>query len=320
MGINTLQEFLNENMHRNYPILDSVSALDITGTYNIPTELIADMRFVVPASIVGQGNFFISGLVVRRYTIDIEISYKSDIAPAVVLGWFHNIDTGADSFREYNFTTVDQQVEHGLEDTTGVLVAGKALATATMPGSWEFDYNNTTLVPTTVEGQLTKFRSLTVNGETFVGDVVLKEGENTTISAEYDEESDTTTITISAKEIELSTLSIKNDSDLLDALTTMYGAPIVTINEMKPLSNNFDLRGADCINITPTESGALIDNPCGEPCCSQEDYLGPLYDSINQLNAKHAKLEDYLRSSTANQNMLINSLKDMENSIGIGSF
>ena len=320
MGANTLQEFLNENMHRNYPMLDQVSAADVTGEYNIPTELIADMRFVVPSSIVGQGDFFISGLVVRRYTIDIEISYKPNSAPAVVLGWFHNIDTDADVFKEYSFTTIEQQVEHSLEDTTGVLVAGKGLATATMPGSWEFDYNNTILVPTTVEGQLTKFRSLTVDGETFVGDIILKEGENTTITAVRDEAADTTIITISAKEITPSALSIQDDSDLLDALTDLYGAPLVTINEMKPLSNNFTLEGADCITVNATESGALIDNPCGEPCCSKEDYLGPLYDSINQLNAKHAKLEDYMRSATANQNILINNMKDMENSIGVGGF
>ena len=113
---------------------------------------------------------------------------------------------------------------------------------------------------------------------------------------------------------------LNSDADLLDALTSLYGAPLVTINEIPPVTGNFDLKGADCLVITPEGNGVRITNPCGKPCCSQEEYLTPVYSSLNQLNARHVRLEDLLRGTVTNTDILLGRMKDLENSVGIGGF
>ena len=317
---NNLQEFLNENLHRNYPVLDGCSARDNTGEYNIPTELIADIRLVVPDGFRQSGVFYISEIITGRYTISVAIGYTPDAGAPSNVGWFHNIDTSADSFAPYYFVTVPQ-TDHsltGLEDTTGTLVAGSASAAASFPGHWKFTAANTELVPSVTEEQLTKFRALEINGDLLTGDIILEEGDNVSIDTVYDAASDTTVIKISAADTGSTGVVINNDEQLIDALTAMYGQPVTTINEIPPVDGNFDLLGADCIVVESSESGAVIDNPCGEPCCDEETYLGPVYESINQLNARHARLEDFLSSAVNNIDILLGRLKDMENSVGLG--
>lgn len=320
---NTLEELLNENMHRNYPIMDGGSAQDLTGSYNIPTELIADISLVVPDGSVINGTFFISSLVVRRYTIDVEISYKPNSTQnAFILGWFHNIDADASVFQTYEFTTVPQSVPAlaEFEDTTGTLTAGVGVATTTLPGVWDFDSSDTPLVPSTTNEQLTKFRSLQIGDETFTGNIILKEGDNVTLTPSYDSVTDTTTITISAREI-TSGDPINNDQDLMNALTNLYGQPIVRINEIEPQgSGDFYLVGSDCVEAVLENTGIKFENSCGKPCCSEEGYLTPVYDALNQLNARHVRLEDFLKGTVKNTDMLLSRLKNMENSVGLGGF
>jgi len=320
---NTLQEFLNENMHRNYPILDSGDAQDTTGTYNLPTELIADINLIVPDGSIALGTFFISSVVIRRYTIDVEISYKPDAGSAIILGWFHNMDTAAESFLDYPFTSIPQSdpTYAEFEDTVGTMVAGVGLAATLFPGTWDFGVTNCPLVPTAVSEQLTKFRSLQVGDEVFTGNIILKEGDNVSISTSYDSGTDTTTITVSAQEVTTTGVAINSDADLIDALTDLYGLPLLSINQIPPSDDgNFNLLGADCISLADQTNGVHFTNPCGKPCCDQESYLTPVYDSLNQINSRHVRLEDFLRGIVTNSDTLLRRMKDMENSIGLGGF
>ena len=315
MGIDTLNEFLNENLHRNYPIMDGYSARDITDSYNIPTELIADIRLVVPTNTASSGDFFISALVVRRYTIDIEIGYRPAGGAPVPVGWFHNIDAAADSFESYTFVALSDGFGSlaQFSDITGTLVAGIGIPAATLPDSWEFDADSTKLVPTTTEEQLTKFRALVVDDKILTGDIIIEEGDNVTVEVVGN------TIKISAKEIEPPDLVINSDEDLLEALIDLFGRPITTINQEPPVNDgNFTLAGADCVQMSTLSNSITVTNPCGKPCCDKETYLDPVYDSVNQLNARHARLDDFLSGVIRNLDTLLSRLKDMENSIGYG--
>ena len=319
----TLLEFLNENLHRNYPVMDGSSCRDVSDSYNIPTELIADIHLSVPVGSTSSGRFFISALVVRRYTIDLEIGYEPAGQQAIPIGWFHNIDAEATEFNDYSFTSLSQTNPDMayFEDITGRLVAGAGLTTTVLPGSWEFLPDSTELVPTTLDEGLTKFRSLRVGSSVLTGDIILEEGDNVTITSSYDLASDTTTIKIEAVETQTSGLVINSDQDIIDALTDMYGHPITSINEIPPMDDGaFYLAGADCVSIGPEGSGLKIINPCGKPCCSEDSYLAPVYDSLNQLNANHVRLEDFLSGALDNTSSLLGRLKDLENSVGLGGF
>jgi len=325
MGINTLQEFLDENLHRNYPVLDGGDCKDTTGQYNLPTELIADMRLIVPEGVKALGTFFISSLIVRRYTADIEISYKPDAASAFPIGWFRNMDTGAETFESYPFAASAQADPANVqfEDTTGTITAGTGMAAITLPGVWNFSEDSTPLVEIVPVEQLTKFRSVQVGNSVFTGNIVLKEGSNVSIATSYDLATDTTTITFSARESAGAGVVLTDDESIIDALTLLYGPPITAINEIPPETDgNFTLRGADCVVVTPETGGQgiRIENPCGIPCCDKETYLSPVYESINQLNSRHVRLEDFLGNMTVSLDFLLSSLKDLENAVGLGGF
>ena len=322
MAANNLQEFYDENLTRSYPLLDAMSATANEEGFSIPTDLIADMRMVVPQGIVAQGTFFISGMVIRRYTLDIEVSFIRDGSVATVVGVFHNIPTDVASFTSFSFTAWKQAdvANVSLEDITGIIVMGSGGSLANKAGAWTFDKSATTLVDTVVVEQLTKFRALQIDDELLTGDIILEEGENISITPTYDNVTDTTTIKFSTTKSDTGTLVINNDTDLFDALTAVYGTPITKINNIAPnTSGDFVLAGADCIDVAVQGSGLLLDNPCGTPCCDKDTYLTPVYESVNNLNARHARLDDYLVSVNSSLSLLLNRLKDLENSVGVGN-
>jgi len=320
--MSVLEEFLNENMHRNYPILDGGSAQDLTGRYNIPTDLITDIYLCVPMETVDEGIYFISGLIVRRYTVDVEISYKETGESAFVIGWFHNISTSADMFQSYSFVSIDQTSgsNYVFEDTTGTLMAGTGLGAILTPGLWEFDEISTPLIATAMNEGPTQFRSLQIGDELITGNVILEEGDNVTIETQYEAFTDTTTITFSAA-LAVSELEtpLVDDASLLTNLTALYGTPITKINNLIPdPDGNFELAEADCINISNYEHSITFSNPCGEPCCDKESYLTPVYNSVDQLNARHVRLENFLEQATADIGTVLTRMENLENSIGIG--
>lgn len=324
MGANNLEEFLNENMHRSYPIMDGADASDVSGTYNIPTELIADMRIVIPEGYKNTGTFFISSIVVRRYTVDIELSYRPDDTGIVtVVGNFFNISTSDTLFAEYNLIPEEQPDPLStLSDITGSVIAGVGTAAATLPGEWVFSYSATPIVPTVVVEQLTKFRSVQVGDTIYTGNIILKEGPNVSINTTFDPSSDTTTLTFSATTPESTVEApLVDDNSLIERLVSIYGPPITRINGLSPVDGNFNIKGADCINITNDgTSGVIMNNPCGKPCCDEGSYLTPVYESLNQLNARHVRLETFLQSTVNNTDTLLSRLGDMENAIGAGGF
>lgn len=323
MSANTLTEFLNENLHRNYPLLDGASGADSNAEFNIPTELFADLRIVTPTGYKAYGSFFVSGLVVRRYTLDVEISYKPDAGVITVLGYFRDIKADADAFTEYEMVTSKQTLGSmlPLEDSYGVMVAGVGIPTTILPGSYRFLYGDGALVPTVSTEQVTQFRSLRVGSSVITGDVVLEEGANITLELSNDSNTGVTTIKINAQEPSVSGIVLTDDASLLAALTDLYGEPITSINQIPPENGNFDLTTADCLAVSQAGlAGLVFTNPCGVPCCDKDSYLTPVYDSVNQLNSRHVRLEDFLADVRTQLGILIPRLKDLENSVGAGGF
>ena len=322
MSANTLSEFLNENLHRNYPILDDMSARDVSATFNIPTELIADIRLVCVDGFQSSGKFYISGIVIRGYTADVEIGYLPPTGVAVTVGVFHDIDIRASEFREYELAAFEQTDSNliPLQDTYGILVAGVGAPAASLPGAWVFDSSASELCPACVTAQTTRFRSLRVGDRIITGDVVLEEGDGVTLEVEEDPTSAVTTIRISASRPQAAGVVIDDDASLLSALTQLYGEPVTTINQIPPVNGNFDIKAADCLALSQTLSGITLSNPCGVPCCDKDSYLTPVYESVNQLNSRHVRLEDFLKEVRGQLNTLLGRLKDLENSVGAGGF
>lgn len=315
----TLQEFLNENSHRKYPIQDALPAADVSSSFVIPTSLIVDMRLCVPSGSLAAGVFYISSLVIRRYTIDIGLSYKPTVALAFALGSFLNIDTTAGTNVSYTFVPLSQDliVNQLFSDMSGSVTIGTCGDALTHAGAWEFDEFSTALNPTVIDEGLTQVRSIQVGSQKFYGNVILKEGINVILTPVYEPSTDTTTITISARLDGTSTgTNLTTDDDIITALVDLYGRPIQTINEIEPdAAGNFSLLGADCISVTTGPSSVNLNNPCGIPCCDGT-YLEGAYTALNQLNVRYAKIIDFYTAASANITSIQNKLSLLEAQTG----
>jgi len=314
-----LQEFFNENSHRNYPIMDDLNARDTSDVLTLPTSLIVDMQLAAPSGSLDDGNFFISSVVIRRYTVDVQISYKVDSELPFVVGSFFNIDTFAGTNQSYTFVALPQdQIDNQFfSDMSGTIVIGTNTASAITPGVWEFEITATQLNPTTVDEGLSQVRSIQVGTQKFFGNVILKEGTNVTMTPVYEAVTDTTTITVSARLTDNdSTVTLENDADIIDALTQLYGQPITTINGIDPDANgNFGVDDADCVIVTGGSNGVTISNPCSTPCCDT-DYLDAAYEALNQINVRYARLIDFYGGTTVNVDQIQQRLGLLEAQTG----
>jgi hypothetical protein len=315
----TYSEFLNENSHRNYPLRDEVSALDVSGTFVIPSSLIVDMKLCAPVDSIASGTFFISSLVIRRYTIDIGVSYKPDADSAFAVGGFYNIDTTAGTNVTYTLVSLPQdQIDNQLfVDMTGSVVIGSCEDAITKAGAWEFDETTAALNASAISEGLTQVRSIQVGDQRFYGNIILKEGDNVVLTPVYDAVTDTTTITVSAEiSGSASDINITSDADIITALVALYGRPITTINNTEPGEDgNFTLVGADCTNITAGSASVTLNNPCSDPCCDGT-YLDAAYDALNQLNVRYARVVDFYDAATRNMDLIQQKLGLLEAQTG----
>jgi hypothetical protein len=302
----TYQEFLNENSHRRYPMTDAAPARDVTDSFTIPDSLIVNMQLCAPTGALAGGLFFISSVVIRRYTVDVGISYKPTAGLAFAIGSFLNIDTTGGTNIDYVFVPLPQSqiANQTYYDMTGSITIGSPEASTLTPGAWEFDETSTELNAGIVNEGLTQVRSIQVGSNRFYNNIILKEGSNVTLTPVYDSLTDTTTITFAARlSSSVGALTLEDDVDILNALTSIYGVPITTINTMPPTdSGDFTLAPMDCVNITALSpaTGVSIENPCSTPCCDKATYLSAAYESINQLNIRYARILEFYNGTTAN--------------------
>ena len=316
----TYQEFLNENAYRRYPLKDEVSAIDSSGVFTIPNSLIVDVQLCAPSTSLANGKFYVSSLVIRRYTIDVGISYKPTAALAFAVGYFLNIDTTAGTNISYSFVPLpqDQIANQFFSDMSGTIAIGSCEAAISFAGSWEFDPDNAEFNSSTIDEGLTQLRSVQVGNQKFYGNLILKEGTNVVLSPVYDAGTDTTTITMSARlEGSASNINLENDADIIAAMVALYGQPIQTINNlMSDSSGNFTLAPADCVSFTPSiDHGISISNPCSQPCC-EGTYLDAAYTALSQLNVRYARIVDFYTSATTNIDQIQQKLALLEAQTG----
>jgi len=309
-----LQEFLDDNMHRVYPLEDDSTGIDITGSFTLPTPLITDIFLCVPnLPNIDKTKFFISNITVRAFFIDITLSYD-DPAVTEPIGVFKNIATTGALHQCYDF--VPSELQTGNEFTalfhmSGQIIIGSSTEAVRLLGSWNFDPAAGYIVCTRVSKGLLNVQYISINDQLFTGNVRLREGSNVTLDTV------TTTIlgvphtvvTVSASLNSSSDIQIANDDDLLAALINKFGAPIQTINGLLPdADRNFSFFGLDCSAVSNIANGITLGNPCATPCCDQDANLQAILDSIANLNLRYAQIKSFYDSTSSSINDLQNKL------------
>lgn len=310
-----LREWLNENTHRQFPLADTAPGKDTTGGFELPQSFLTDMFLCVPLT-ADITNFFISNLVVRRYTIDITISYEKSIGDDIIVGYFNQLDTGADPYSVYAFSPATQalDVDKPFELIKGSVVTGVMDEIKQHAGSWTFDLNNGEIQATCISQGLAALHSIQVGSQIFTGDVQLKEGVNIRLIPSYDPSSGVTTITVSADlgGLDTSTVPLTNDTAVLQNLINTYGTPLTTINGTRPdVNGNFVLRPIDCTEFKSITGGLEVSNPCSLPCCDKS-VLDDIYESVSQLNQRYARMQGYYENLSRNVNELQAQLLGLE--------
>lgn len=306
MKYEILDEWLDQNQHRVFPMADNMSTTDITGSYVIPTSFMVDIFLCVPPG-YNTSKFYVQSIVARRYSSDVTIGYN-DGTTNVIVGHFRDIPFDQPLNTAYTFEPETQtgNTARALELINGILVVGTLEELLKQPGQWTFDVAETALLNTRVTEGLAGVTSIAVGNDIFTGNIALKEGAGITITPTYDTANSQTIISIAADLGALEDLPIPltSDASIIANLTQMYGQPITTINGIEPASNgNFVLKAADCTKITTLTNGISIENPCSVPCCEKE-VLDDVYESIAQINQRYARLEGYYQSISRNINEL----------------
>jgi len=303
----TLNEWLDENTHRQFPLTDNASGVSTLSDYQLPQNLIVDILLNVPG-IADNNMFYVSKVVVNSYTIDITISY--DMGNVIfAVGSFTGIGKSNAVNREYSFTgkQFSDETLKPFGDITGTIIIGNTEQTFEDPGEWPFDRTSTNIISTCISTGVTGVRRLIVNDTAMHGSITLKEGNNVTF--DYTQEEGEHIITINATDHIETGSSLNSDSDVMDALIARFGAPVTSINNISPdVNGNFKLNGIDCTNVKGTNNGLTIDNPCANPCCDKEIHLSDVYNSINALNARYSLLLDHFLSVSQGINGLQNHL------------
>jgi hypothetical protein len=285
-----LNEWSDENSHRQFPLIDAATGKDDTGEFSIAQTLMVDMILAVPTTL-DTTKFYIKSMVVRRLFVDIEIGY--DDGTALSVGWCRNIPADAGRNTTYYIDAVTQDLIPALEMLTGAIVIGSAESTVQDPGVYTFSPAASYIHPSRVMEGLAGVQSIQVGSDILTGNLILKEGDNITLDVDLV----TNTITVNAVLNENTAgVVIGSDADIIDELVSRYGAPIISINGQAPdVDGDFTLAPADCTTIQTVTNGVSIGNPCAEPCCDKS-VLSDVYGVLSQLNLRYAVLESYYQS------------------------
>lgn len=313
------QEFLDKNLHRSYPLTDESGARDNTNSFILPSALITDVYMCVPnLPWVDKTLFYVSNVLVRRYFIDIEISYD-DPSVTRALGTFKNVSTTAPLQSTYCFVPSEFQSNDQytpLYHMTGQVIIGDAAEVVRYLGSWSFSQadneHSTKIVSTRIALGLLNVQYISINGRLFTGNVRLREGSNITMDVDQRtvEGVEETVVTVSATLNAGSVLQLVNDEDVLNALTSRYGRPLRTINGMNgDPERNFNFLPADCTTIQPSgDHSVVVSNPCSVPCCDEDTNIQNILDSIANLNLRYSQLKSFYDASAGTLDSLQNKL------------
>ena len=287
----TLTEFCDQNMHRAFPLVDAAEATDTTGSFQLPTDFITDLFMCIPFDNTLQKElFYISGVLVRQYGIEVTIGYSGVSANVAAVRGIKPSNPRHTAYELEPFPRAGSP----LQRITGQVLIGTCDSLMNLPGAWTFAYAKTPILSTRVSYGPRNLQYLEVGGEYYTGVVRLREGAGVTISAATDGDG-VTDITFNAVlDVPASDVQLNSDEDVLNALIARFGTPILTINGLYPnVSREFNLYGEDCSQVTPggDNHSLVLSNPCAKPCCDPDARIEELKTTAANLNLRYQQLQ-----------------------------
>lgn len=256
-------EFLNLNSQRNYPLADTASGEDTSGTFKLPDEFLVEADIPVHAGLsVDPARFFVKNIGAYASGFSVVIGYQPvsgeavTVATALIPSAVHTVNS------VYALGGVGD-----FADTFGKVVIGRLDDIQTQPaGFWSFDFDAGRLDPDAVRPIIRGISSISLTnaGQTsakIYGDIHLVAGNNCQLVPILAEGADP----IIRIDFINGAGTIANCVCEGDATPT---TPIARISGIAGTpGGDFTLLGSDCMQITPITNGLMLTNNCAKPCC-----------------------------------------------------
>lgn len=318
-------EWLNSNMHRNYPLVDSMVVQSTNNVY-LPSSFLVDMQLVVPyVEGLDPAGFFISSIVKNATSYQVTIGYMTTTDTSRARQGFDCAISAAipeDLVLSSNYDDNDHvipisAITTAATNTTGSYQYGIPNAYAAMRGmrgllyigscsdmanisAMNFLYEHSAIMQTCVfvESKSESMESLRIvdrygTDAKFIDDVTLV--LNNGIKAD----------------INGSVVTLHIDPEyMIGQINTMLGAAIgnaiKTINGIGPDSlGDFRVDGLDCTQVDSSDSGITISNPCAQPCCDQGGAdTAEISTALADLTAAKDVLNNYYSDLATKVNLL----------------
>lgn len=291
-------DWLNANSQRNYPLADSATGKDITGSFELPSDFLVDLTLSIPAAAAVQPGLFQL------------LSLVSFTGGVVLTFGYAGVDTVPIATVSIAQATHTQYASYALAgqgdffDLQGVVTVGTFENLMLLPGGvYTFDLTGGRLVDTVVRPALRGVSSISVqNGASITGplfgDLLLVAGQNfQMLTSGNSIQMDCIALAATLQE----DCTCSNTSEL---------PPIRTINKIGPdVDGQFFLTGNDCLTISPAGHGLVLDDVCSKPCCGCAELaviktdMSALFSDLNTLTTQLLQLEQVI--NTTRDNLLI---------------
>lgn len=313
-------EWLDGNMHRNYPVSDSCTCLSNSGIL-LPSSFLVDMDITVPAAANGSPDrFFISAIMRHGDSVTVEISYHSDTVDILcaksdpISLALRNTDTieGTPSRTiTLNSVLISQSNNDyaWLGSLSGSLIVGSCIDMSQL-GNLTFQYAAAQILSVRVHRVPAGISSITAidhaGGSINIRDnLVIQAGEGVDLSYYTDYETGEHILEISRIE-PASATQYTTLEDIVDAALAQIGQPITRINGIAPdADGNLTIQGDDCTVVEPNGAGLFIQNSCAKPCCtSGDDGSADIQAAVDTMQESMGRLQEYYTALTQMVNLL----------------
>lgn len=272
-------EWLNQNSQRNYPIAEGANLKDVTGTFELPLDLIVDLVWPVQASATIEADrFYVHSVVIFGDGVTITLGYHA-------VGDPEGVPIGSVSVAAAVHQVNQSYFINGIGDffdSIGKITIGKLDTTLLSGGLYNFDLSGSRLETTVVRPNLRGVSAvILVNGDDrsdpIFGDLEFLAGTNVRLVSNPNPGGNPQ-VRIDA----IQGAGLNQTCDCSDQLPEDASC-IRTINGIPPDENgNFTLLGDDCLNLAAIANGLQLLDKCSQACCGCQE-LEKIVSDLEQL-------------------------------------
>ena len=287
-------EWPNINAQRKYPFTQSAT-LASSSDVALPNDLVVDFVLAVSDSSAPDPTLFhVQQVGVFSAGIVLTFAYNETA--------FATINVPLTGFVEY--TTYRVVGTGDFQAAAGWLTIGSLANTLLIPGAHTFTVTTGKLLPTVIRPRLDAVTSLSVaNGQdistALAGAITLIAGSNIRFRVDTSGSSPEIIIdAIDGSDMEADCDCLAEDKD---------AEPIRTVNGVGPdAAGNVQIEGGECVTITPSSTGILIEDSCSVPCCGCTELgvittdLSSVKMQVQTLEMTASKLSDVLQNMSSN--------------------